>query len=141
MEPPPAEAPHIIGDSHPQTRQTTAVRGRDSADNHAYATPATAFGLANSGDGDVAACASCHGVAEALEGEYPALRGQAAAYQVSQLQLFAKSGRGDVVDVNPMYAISHELTDRQMQAVAAWYAVQTPGNYDLEEEYGTSGAR
>ena len=90
----------------------------------------------NGVEGEAAACESCHGVAKALEGEYPALRGQSAAYHVAQLRQFSMENRGDVVSVNPMYAISHELTREQMEAVAAWYALQDPGVYDLEQEYG-----
>ncbi len=93
----------------------------------------------NGVDGEAAACESCHGVAKALEGEYPALRGQSAAYHVAQLKQFSMENRGDVVSVNPMYAISHALTGEQMEAVAGWYALQDPGDYDLEEAYGDAG--
>ena len=77
----------------------------------------------------LAPCASCHGVTRAAEKAYPLIEGQARWYIANQMQVFRRGGRGtiagDKVD-DPMVAVARKLDDRQILAVAAYYAAQPP---------------
>lgn len=77
----------------------------------------------------VGPCASCHGIDRAAAKAYPLLEGQARWYLANQMRVFRAGGRGSIVGdkaVDPMVAIARKLTDRQIEAVAAYYAVQPP---------------
>lgn len=74
-------------------------------------------------------CASCHGVTRAAAKAYPLLEGQGAWYIANQMRLFRAGGRGTIVGekiVDPMVAIARHLNDRQIDAVARYYAAQPP---------------
>lgn len=79
---------------------------------------------AAAGAAAVAACASCHGLDDRL---FPRLAGQYAAYTENQMRVFRDGGRGDVKSYNPMAAVAHGLNDRDIAAVAAYYASLPPG--------------
>ncbi len=77
----------------------------------------------------LAPCASCHGVTRAAVKAYPLLEGQSAWYVANQLRVFRTGGRGSIVGDkpnDPMVAIAKRLDDRQIDAVAAYYAAQAP---------------
>ena len=73
------------------------------------------------------ACVSCHqldGTGD-RSGAFPRLSGQNAWYLYSTLQDFASGKRPNDV----MHAVASELSDRQMQDVAAFYATVGPAPY------------
>lgn len=77
----------------------------------------------------LAPCASCHGVDSAAARAYPLLEGQARWYLANQMRVFRGGGRGTISGdkaQDPMVAIAKRLTDRQIDAVAAYYAAQPP---------------
>lgn len=83
-------------------------------------------GVARAG---LAPCASCHGVTRAAAKAYPLLEGQARWYLANQMRVFRSGGRGTIVGNkanDPMVAIARKMTDRQIDAVAAYYAAQAP---------------
>ncbi|MGU7779325.1 c-type cytochrome [Burkholderia sp. PU8-34] len=80
------------------------------------------FGLPDKG---VAACSTCHGAHGEGVGEIPRLAGQHADYITKQLRVFRRSGerpRGE-----PMKAVSDNLSEDEMRAVAA-YLEALPAN-------------
>lgn len=89
------------------------------------AVPAVALadGNAQAGKAKAAACAACHGPdGHSPTGQYPDLAGQGAPYLVKQLNDF-KSGRR----ANPiMQAMAANLSEQDMEDLAAWFASQTP---------------
>jgi cytochrome c553 len=77
----------------------------------------------------LAPCASCHGVTLAADKAYPSLEGQARWYLANQMRVFRSGGRGSIVGdkaKDPMVAIATKLDDRQIEAVAGYYAAQPP---------------
>lgn len=98
--------------------ETLARRGREIAMN----------GLREQG---VPACASCHGSASPL---YPYLGGQYQPYLEHQLHLFKKRRRGGD-PMNVMHEIAEKLGDRDIKAVATFFASQSPpmGGGESEE--------
>jgi cytochrome c553 len=77
----------------------------------------------------LAPCASCHGVTRAAAKAYPLLEGQARSYLANQLRVFRAGGRGSIVGdkvTDPMVVIAKKLSDRQIDAVAGYYAAQPP---------------
>lgn len=77
----------------------------------------------------LAPCASCHGVTRAAEKAYPLLEGQARWYLANQMRVFRDGGRGTIAGdkiADPMVAVARKLDDRQIEAVAAYYAAQPP---------------
>lgn len=77
----------------------------------------------------LAPCASCHGVTPSAAKAYPLLEGQGRWYVANQLHVFKQGGRGSIVGdktPDPMVVIARKLNDRQIHAVAAYYAQQPP---------------
>lgn len=77
----------------------------------------------------LAPCASCHGVTRAAGKAFPLLEGQGRWYLASQMQVFRSGGRGGIAGEktpDPMVVIAQKLNDRQIHAVAAYYAAQPP---------------
>lgn len=80
-------------------------------------------------DEDVAACSGCHD--ETLTGNrvmFPRLAGQYRIYLEQQLRLFAneEETRGGGMFAHLMAQASHDLSESDIKAVAAWYATQAP---------------
>ncbi|RLQ89537.1 hypothetical protein D8780_09615 [Notoacmeibacter ruber] len=74
---------------------------------------------------NVPACVACHGHGEGPKGAlFPALSGQYEAYLVEQLHAFRERERGGTDRVTLMKKAAHDLTDGQIDALAAWYAAQ-----------------
>lgn len=73
----------------------------------------------------VGGCAGCHDVTRAANKAYPAIDGQHRAYIAGRMRQFraapATGGGG-----NPMIAIAKRLTDREIDALAAFYAARDP---------------
>ncbi len=74
----------------------------------------------------IGACAGCHALADTDVRAYPRLNGQNEDYLVNQMKLFRAGGRGNSLNYNPMAAVAKNLTDREIGAVSAYYAAQTP---------------
>ena len=77
-------------------------------------------------DRKIGSCNGCHALADADARSYPRLNGQNEDYMINQLKLFRAGGRGNSVRYNPMMGVAKNLTDREISAVAAYYAAQTP---------------
>jgi cytochrome c553 len=72
------------------------------------------------------ACESCHGRdAARRDRAYPALLGQHASYTANQLRLYKEGARSATESARLMATIAGRMTDRQMQAVAAYLASET----------------
>jgi cytochrome c553 len=77
----------------------------------------------------LAPCASCHGVDRAAAKAFPLLEGQGNWYLANQMRVFRDGGRGTIGGdkaIDPMVAIARKLSDRQIEAVSAYYAAQPP---------------
>ncbi len=71
----------------------------------------------------VPACVACHGPnAPRRHPLYPNLAGQHADYLQTQLHLWREGGRGGTPFAHLMTAAAKRMSDRQIEAVAAWYA-------------------
>jgi cytochrome c553 len=93
----------------------------------AFALPAQAAGDATAGSKKVFQCVGCHGVKNwktAFPEVYsvPKLTGQKAGYLVAALKAY-KSGERDFAT---MRAIAADLSDKDMEDIAAYYAGQQP---------------
>jgi cytochrome c553 len=72
------------------------------------------------------ACANCHEAAGASLSGAPRLAGQSATYLARQLAAMAQGGRGASRWWNPMPAVAHHLSPRDIQALATYYAGLKP---------------
>lgn len=79
----------------------------------------------------IGACTSCHGITRAVGKAIPRLEGQSARYLIDQMRIFRSGGRGSSGSVNPMNRIAQALNDRQIAAIATFYASTPPGTKDL----------
>ncbi len=77
-------------------------------------------------DRKIGACSGCHALADAEVKQYPRLNGQNEDYLINQMKLFRGGGRGSSGRYNPMVAVARNLTDREIGAVSAYYAAETP---------------
>ena len=84
--------------------------------------------LARQGTGEIPACIACHGP-DAREDKpaMPDLAGQHATYLRTQLHLWRDGGRGGGARANLMVKAAQDLTDADIDALAAWYASLPPG--------------
>ena len=74
----------------------------------------------------IPACSNCH---ESAGGELigaPHIAGQSATYFRRQLLAMGHGGRGSSVLWNPMYAVAHDLSDKDIAALAAYYSGLKP---------------
>jgi cytochrome c553 len=98
-----------------------AVAEPNKADDNIIAIGAT---LANRGDWPkgLPGCGQCHGAAgQGVGGTFPKLPGQSAEYIANQLKAW-KDGKRTNDPLHLMAGISGKLNDRQVAAVAAYYA-------------------
>ena len=80
-----------------------------------------------SGAERIGACASCHEYTKAAQKAYPNINGQNWRYLRDQLKLFRSGIRGGASSINQMYGAARHLTDREIDAVALFYASRPPG--------------
>jgi cytochrome c553 len=73
----------------------------------------------------IGACAGCHDVTKAAAKAFPAIDGQHRFYLAGRLRQF-RSQALPVAGGNPMVAIAHKLADREIDALAAFYAARSP---------------
>jgi len=99
----------------------SAARAQDAAPEVSPADAAWAENMA------VTKCQWCHGPqGHSISPIYPALAGQKAWYIVEQLQLFKAQTRADPYARGYMWGMAAQLTDTQMNALAAYFSKQTP---------------
>jgi cytochrome c553 len=74
----------------------------------------------------VQVCSNCHGVTgTATSPNFPHLAGQQEVYLSNQLQGLKKHSRRDPAGFEYMWGISRNLTDKQIQEIASYFAAQT----------------
>jgi cytochrome c553 len=71
-------------------------------------------------------CATCHESAGAKISDAPHIAGQSETYLRRQLGAMARGGRGSSRPWNPMPAVAHDLTDKEVAALAAYYSGLKP---------------
>jgi cytochrome c553 len=75
----------------------------------------------------VSTCANCHGrQGRSIAPKFPVLAGQHAPYVAAQLHAFKAQTRGDPDAIGYMWGMSAPLDDEMINALAAYYAAQTP---------------
>lgn len=78
-------------------------------------------------------CSNCHGVTgNAISPNFPNLAAQTEPYLVAQLSAFKGHARQDPAGFEYMWGLSRSLTETQINALAAYYAGQTPARQPLE---------
>jgi cytochrome c553 len=76
----------------------------------------------------IPSCESCHGAEGRMKNDhYPYLGGQPEWYSKTHLELWKEEHRGGTPFAHLMAKIAPNMTDEQIEAVAAWYAEQPPG--------------
>jgi cytochrome c553 len=77
--------------------------------------------------GTVHVCSSCHGSeGRSVSPTFPRLAGQQKDYLVAQLQAFRDKTRADPHAQTYMWGMAARLSDPTIEAIAAYYASQTP---------------
>jgi cytochrome c553 len=75
----------------------------------------------------VNSCANCHGrQGRSIAPKFPVLAGQHAGYLAAQLHAFKAQTRGDPDALGYMWGMAAPLDDEMINALAAYYAAQTP---------------
>jgi cytochrome c553 len=74
----------------------------------------------------IPACDTCHESAGSQIVGAPHIAGQSAIYLRHELSAMSHGGRGSTVMWNPMPTVAHELSDKDIAAVAAYYAGLKP---------------
>ncbi len=70
-------------------------------------------------------CSNCHGqTGNSVSPNFPNLAAQQEAYLVAQLQQFKSHSREDPAGFEYMWGLSHNLSDKQIQELAAHFASQ-----------------
>lgn len=94
-----------------------------------YTPPANIKKLVTHGDVSrmITPCASCHGVHGEGRGMTPALAGQVPAYFIRTMEAYKHGKRTN--DINDgMAQFTHDLSDKEIQALAEYYAKLMPRN-------------
>lgn len=77
----------------------------------------------------VTTCATCHGPqGRSFNPKFPRLAGQSASYLVAQMKNFKSQTRGDADALGYMWGMAAPLSDDLIDALAAYYSAQRPGN-------------
>src|SRR5215469_12852823 len=77
--------------------------------------------------GMVHVCSSCHGSdGRSISPTFPRLAGQQKDYLVAQLQAFRDTTRADPHAQTYMWGMAARLSDQNIDAIATYYASQTP---------------
>jgi len=72
-------------------------------------------------------CSICHGIdGNAVSPNFPNLAGQPKAYLVEELKEFRSKSRADKAAVQYMWGLARNLTDAQIDGLAAYYSAQEP---------------
>lgn len=83
------------------------------------------------GEKAAAVCAACHGIDgnKSLDASYPKLAGQYADYLVKAMKDYRSGARGNLI----MKAQAANLSDADIENLAAWYAAQKSELRDLRD--------
>ena len=82
-------------------------------------------------------CSNCHGATgNAVSPNFPNLAAQVEPYFIAQLSEFKSHNRRDPAGFEYMWGLSRSLTDDQIKALAAYYAVQAPASQGIEGDRG-----
>jgi len=82
---------------------------------------------ARDGSDSVPSCRACHGPwPEPLNPAFPSLAGQGAPYLATQLRLWREGNRGGGPAAQLMFRAAHDLSDKEIEALAAFYGALTP---------------
>lgn len=72
-------------------------------------------------------CSICHGIdGNSVSPQFPRLAAQQQEYIVNQLKNFRGHGRSDPAGSEYMWGLSHQLTDKQIGEIAAYFSRQRP---------------
>ena len=72
-------------------------------------------------------CSNCHGIdGNAISPNFPSLAGQSKAYLVAQLKEFRQHSRADKAAIQYMWGLTRNLTDAQIDGLAAYYSALEP---------------
>lgn len=83
------------------------------------------------GTREVPACRACHGPwPERLNPAFPALAGQYAPYLGQQLRLWRDANRGGSAAAELMHHAARNLTEAEIEALAAYYSALAPAKLD-----------
>jgi cytochrome c553 len=83
--------------------------------------------LAESGNGDLAACFSCHAARGQGNGaHFPAIAGQPAAYTVERIHAFQARAKAKAPEPGTMTAVAASMSASQVEATAAYLAQLAP---------------
>ena len=78
-------------------------------------------------------CSNCHGATgNSSSPNFPNLAGQPEAYLVAQLQGFKGHSRSDPAGYEYMWGLSRNLSDSQIQELAAHFAAEKPERQQIE---------
>lgn len=78
-------------------------------------------------------CSNCHGATgNSKSPNFPNLAGQQEAYLIAQLQGFKGHSRQDPAGYEYMWGLSHNLTDKQIQELAAHFQAEKPERQRIE---------
>ena len=106
----------------------TAAAGGLSADRGALLDLGRRIALEGISSRKIPSCESCHGAEGRLKNDhYPYLGGQPEWYAKTHLHLWKEGVRGGTWFSHLMAKITPNMTDEQIEAVAAWYAEQPAG--------------
>jgi len=106
-----------------RTRQTTI----DSQAAESVIAMGKELALRGNREDKIGSCVSCHGPGDhSRSSDYPDLVGQPAQYTMMHLRLFQDRKRGGAEHVKLMYPIADKLSDKQIEALAAYYQSATP---------------
>jgi cytochrome c553 len=101
---------------------------------------AMAAGTAEAGATKSGTCVACHGAnGNSTNEQWPSLAGQNAAYIKSQLKAFHDKARLDSLNLMP--AMAANLSDQDMDDLAAYFALQTPTGLEADPSYWQAGAQ
>ena len=106
------------------------------------AAPSVPFttGKAASGEAKAALCTACHGPnGNSVNGQWPSLAGQNAAYIEAQLRQFHNKTRVDPTGLMPQQAAA--LSEQDIQDLAAYFSLQTPVGLEAEPAYWQAGQK
>ena len=102
-------------------------------------------GSAEAGAALAATCLACHGAnGNSVNGEWPNLAGQNAAYIEHQLHLLHDGRRtGKVGDAAAamMPPMAGQLSDQDIEDIAAYFALQTPAGLEADPSYWQAGQK
>ena len=101
---------------------------------------AQARGSAEAGATKAQTCQACHGPnGNSINGQWPSLAGQNAAYIEAQLRQFHNKTRVDPTGLMPPQAAA--LSDQDIQDLAAYFSLQTPAGLEADPSYWQHGQK